>query len=260
MAKRWTKEEEKKNRQELTLLYVMQNKTIAEIALILNLSESSVFCRLKRLNITSTPHKKTRYRNQRDDVVLPAHSAELAEFFGIMLGDGHVSHYQVVVTLGTKEFPYVLYVQDLMQRLFGVPAKISLKRRGHRDVYIGSTKITKWLKAEGLVSNKVLAQVDAPKWLLSKPAYARAFVRGFFDTDGSVYKLKFGRQISFTNHSAPLLLTLQGILKKLGYCVSEISSYRCYITKRADVERFFREIAPANPKHSSRYEKFCVGM
>ena len=127
-------------------------------------------------------------------------------------------------------------------------------------MYIGSTKITKWLKAEGLVSNKVLAQVDAPKWLLSKPAYARAFVRGFFDTDGSVYKLKFGRQISFTNHSAPLLLTLQGILKKLGYCVSEISSYRCYITKRADVERFFREIAPANPKHSSRYEKFCVGM
>ncbi len=173
-----------------------------------------------------------------------------------MLGDGHISHYQTSVTLGTKELAYVRYVQKLMQKLFKVPATISTKKTGYRDVYIGSTLITKWLKKQGLVSNKVAAQVGVPAWIMSKKAYMRAFARGFFDTDGSVYALRFGIQISLTNKSAPLLLALQDILRRLGYKVSETSAYRVYITQRKDVARFFKEVAPANTKHRRRYETF----
>ena len=256
MARRWTKLEEKFYRNQLKQLYIVENKTIGQIAVRLNIAEASVFDRLQRLNIKTIPEKKLKYRNQRNDVLLPKRSAKLAEFLGIMLGDGHVSHFQTIVTLGTKELAYVRYVQTLMRHLFKVKATISTKNSGYRDVYIGSTLITKWLKEQGLVSNKVAAQVGVPEWIMSDIAYMRAFARGFFDTDGSVYNLRFGVQISITNHSAPLLLALQDMLRKLGYKVSEASAYRIYITKRADVERFFKDVAPANLKHRRRFDKF----
>lgn len=256
MAKRWTKQEERFYKKQLQQLYILENKTISEIAIRLKISGASVFNRLRRLNIKTIPEKKIKYRNRRNDIKLPKRSVQLAEFLGIMLGDGHVAHYQTFVTLGTKELAYVRYVQTLMQNLFKVRATISLKKSGHREIYIGSTLITKWLKKHGLVSNKVKAQVGVPEWILSKKKYMRSFVRGFFDTDGSVYNLRFGIQISITNRSAPLLTALQYMLRKLGYKVSETSAYRIYITKRTDVERFFKDVAPANLKHRRRFDIF----
>lgn len=256
MASRWTTEEEKRFHSQLYRLYVVENKSIRETALILHIAESSVFDRMQRLHIPSTPQRKTHYLNKRNDVTLPKQSMALAEFLGIMLGDGHVAHFQTFVTLGSKELAYVQYVQKLMTTLFGVQAKVTRKKTGYRDVYIGSTVITKWLKAQGLVSNKVASQVEVPDWIMTDMKYMRAFVRGFFDTDGSIYSLRFGVQISITNKSAPLLTALQDMLRRLGYQVSEASAYRIYITKRSEVERFFTDIAPANTKHRRRFKKF----
>lgn len=84
----------------------------------------------------------------------------------------------------------------------------------------------------------------------------QSFVRGFFDTDGSVYKLKYGIQISFTNYSKPLLESLQSVLIKLGYNPSRISVNKVYLTQVKDVERFFREICPKNQKHLRRFIEF----
>ncbi len=257
MARRWTKEEERKYKKELINLYVVQNKSIGEIAPLLGLEESSVFDRMQRLGIKTSKQLKTKYLNKRTDVVIPRRSPKLAEFFGAMFGDGHVSRYQTMVTLGTKELEYVKYVQSMMQGLFEVSATICVKKSGYRDVYIGSTQITSWLLNQGLVHNKVAAQVDVPPWIYTRRTYMQSFIRGFFDTDGSVYSLRFGVQISLTNRSAPLLTTLQDMLRKLGYRVSEASAYRIYITKREDVERFFNEIAPANAKHRRRFDKFA---
>ncbi len=79
------------------------------------------------------------------------------------------------------------------------------------------------------------------------------FARGFFDTDGSIYKLRFGIQLNFTNHSKPLRISLQKLLRLLGYRVSEISGPRFYITRISDIERFFAEVQSRNEKHLSRY-------
>lgn len=256
MARRWTKEEERFYRNQLRGLYIIKNKSIGEIAIQLGIAQATVFDRLQRLDIKTIPEKKLKHRNRRNDIRLPEQSVQLAEFLGIMLGDGHISHFQTIVTLGTKELAYVQYVQALMQELFKVKATISIKKSGYRDVYIGSTLITKWLKEQGLVQNKVAAQVGVPEWIMSDEKYMKAFARGFFDTDGSVYNLRFGIQISFTNRSAPLLVALQDMLRKLGYKVSKTSAYRVYITKREDVRRFFRDVAPANKKHRRRFDKF----
>ncbi len=257
MTRKWNKQEEEKYRLELIDLYVTQNKTINEVAKILKIRPQSVFIRLKRLNIKTCPERKKNYQNRRNDVIIPkSYSPELAEFFGIMFGDGSLSHFQTMVTLGIKEMSYAKYVADLMEKIFGVIATISIRKGGYKDVYIGSVELTSWLQREGLVFNKVKSQVDVPVWIFSRKIYMERFLRGFFDTDGSVYKIRFGIQIAFINFSVPLLCSLHKMLKKLSYRPSEASSHKIYITKRPEVVRFFREINPANEKHRQRFENF----
>ena len=212
-----------------------------------------------RLGIPSAPEKKATYiAKRRTDITIPRkRSPQLAEFFGIMLGDGKLSHYQAVVNLGTKEFEYAEYICDVMRDLFGVRPKIAVrKRNSFKDVYIGSLDLTEWLQKEGLVFNKVLSQVDVPAWIFTKREYIIRFLRGFFDTDGSVYRLRFGIQISLTNKSAPLLASLQKMLRMLGYHPSDMSLYRVYVTRREEVARFFQEVNPANHKHQQRFQNF----
>lgn len=220
-------------------------------------SFQTVYKRLERLGIPTCREEKPRANNARTDIVLPQqYSEELAEFIGILLGDGNVTHYQVCVTLGTKEINYASYVQNRMQKVFGgMPKNIQLKN-GYRVVYMGSTQATKYLFKMGLVKNKVRQQVEVPDWIFQEPGFIKAFIRGFFDTDGSVYALRAGIQISLTNCSVPILDALQKMLLALDYSPSGKSCNKIYLTKKADIERFFREIAPANGKHLARYDTF----
>src|SRR3989338_468152 len=256
MARRWTTEEDNFYRNQLLELYVKQNLTIAQVGAILGIKEKTVFDRLERLAIPTNRKEKPGFNNQRKDIVLPEKSEKLAEFFGMMLGDGNLTKYQATVCLGSKEYDYVLYVQRLMSDLFKVSAHISTNKAGYHTVYIGSTQVTDWMREQGFVPNKVAAQVGVPTWIMEKKEYMRGFVRGFFDTDGSVYKLRFGIQISITNCSMPLLVALQSMFRALDYRVSEISAYRIYVTRKKDVLRFFSDIAPQNIKHIARFDKF----
>ncbi|MBX4210542.1 hypothetical protein KW783_01055 [Candidatus Parcubacteria bacterium] len=258
MANRWTVTEESAHREILQKLYIEQNLSLSEISKKLSISQSTLFDRLNRLSIKTTPHLKTKYQNRRSDITIPEYSDELAEFIGIMLGDGHISHFQTIVTLGTKEKKYVEYVAKLFEKLFGVKAKITRRKnifqqKKYYDVYVGSVSITKWLNKMGMVQNKVKSQVDVPEWIFSDQNYVKSFIRGFFDTDGSIYKLRHGIQLSFSNRSAPLLNALQKALMKLEFSPSKVSFYKVYLTKIADVKRFFEEIKPKNPKHTKRF-------
>ncbi|MBI2278547.1 MAG: hypothetical protein HYU81_00570 [Candidatus Brennerbacteria bacterium] len=257
MPRRWTTEEEEKYRSELVDLYVAQNKSLRQTATILDIKEQTVFRRLARLGIPTMPHRKLHYLNRRNDIKIPGiYSKDLAEFFGIMLGDGHISHFQISVHLGTKEAEYAEYVRALITKLFHAPAKIAVRSSKYRDIYLGSTAATAWLLQKGLVGNKVKAQVCVPRWIFLRNTFLKGLVRGFFDTDGSVYKLKFGIQIAFTNYSIPLLEDLQKALAQLQYTPSDISGPRFYLTKRSEVKRFFSEIGPKNPKHRKRFYQF----
>lgn len=266
MAKRWTKEEEVGFRKELDYLYIQKNLSIREISIHLRISQSAVFVRLNRLGIATAPEKKKHYLNKRTDINIPQrHTVELAEMFGILLGDGHISKFQVVVSLGSKEQAYAVYVQELLQVVFGGKPKIGIrkedyKKQKYRDVYLGSVELVSWIRKQGLVSNKVQSQVGVPSWIMLEKRFMKAFIRGFFDTDGSVYRLRFGLQISLTNRSMPILKALQSMLWALEYSPSQISAHKVYLTKKEDVERFFREITPKNLKHVSRFNMFYASV
>lgn len=248
----WTAQEKQKKFLELQCFYVKEGKTIRQVGKILGIHEQTVFRRLKYFNIPSNPAFK-----KRQDVIIPhRYTSELAEFFGIMLGDGKLSPNQVLVTLGKKEVEYIYYVVGLIEKIFQARPKICITKTGNRIIYLGSVDLTRWLVGEGLVYNKVAAQVDVPAWIFEKKEFMKRFTGGFFDTDGSVYKLRWGMQISFTNRSLPLLHSIRKMLVYLGYSTSNVSGYALYITKKKDVSKFFGEIKPKNLKHRLRFHSF----
>jgi len=60
----------------------------------------------------------------------PRHSLQLAEFIGIMLGDGGVTNYQLNITLNSEtDKEYIVYVKSLLERLFCVQAPIMLRKK-----------------------------------------------------------------------------------------------------------------------------------
>lgn len=258
MAKRWTIAEEKAKRAELRKLYVEDNKTIGEIAVVLGIDQTTVYDRLKRLGIPSSPCRKVRYCNRRSDITIPVdHSEAIAEFIGVLLGDGHITPTQVVVTLGTKD-RYVEYVVALIRQIFKIEPRVMIRPRGAEIVvYFGSTAAVRWLLKMGLQSNKVKFQVDVPGWIFGKAKYMRAALRGLIDTDGSVYRLKNGGvQMSFTNRSEPLLQSARWMFHELKFHPSRISGPRFYLTKRKDLDRFFHEVGFGNQKHTERFKQF----
>ncbi len=256
MPRRWNILEEKEKFKELKRLYVVNNKTIGEIAELLSLGESTIYQRLLRLGITPVPSKKSRYRNRNISINIPKrYSVDLAEFIGILLGDGHITPTQVTVTLGTKD-EFIDYVAQLMKKLFGDTPKIITTNDNGKVVYIGSTVLVRWLLAMGLVFNKVKHQVGIPRWCLSRRSYMKRVIRGLIDTDGSVYRLRDGVQISFCNRSRPLLESARSILLNLGYSPSKISGYNIYLTRRGDLIKYFNEVGFSNRKHQKRFLEF----
>src|SRR3989344_1819073 len=259
MPQRWTDEVKNAYLTLLSRLYVVENKSIGQIGVLLDWPEQTVYSRLKKVGITLTPERKSGYltTTERKDITIPIRkTGDLAEFFGVMLGDGHLSHYQVTVTLGTKEMAYAEYVVTLMATLFGPRPKIAICHDGHKTVYIGSVELSRWLQKNGLVFNKVRAQVDVPAWIFKSRNFMQRFLRGFFDTDGSWYRLRWGSQIAFNNKSQPLLNSTRGMLLSLGYSASRAAGYKVYLTKKEDIARFFKEVGPRNIKHRLRFENF----
>lgn len=255
MARKWTKDEEETIHKELENLYVRDNKTIGEIAKILNIGQSTVYDRLLRLNIKPKRSQKIGFNNKRTDVFIPQeHSEELSEFIGIMLGDGHITNTQVTVTLGNKEDEYVRYVVRIIKKVFKIAPKTITQRKKYKVIYFGSVDAVRWLISMGFVFNKVKKQVSVPSWIFTERSFMENFLKGFFDTDGSVYKLKFGLQLSFTNRSLNLLMGIRKGLAILGYSPSKISGFHIYLTKNKDIRNFFDKIQPANKKHLKRYK------
>lgn len=256
MPARWSKEIELEKFKELHDLYVIQNKPIGQIGEILNLAESTVYDRLLRLDIKPDRSRKKGFNCTSPATIPCIHTRSLAEFFGIMLGDGHLTSSQVAVTLGNKELDYVNYVSRLITKLFNVIPKIHIRPRGYYVVYFGSVKVVKWLQSNGLVFNKVKEQVKAPGWISKKIFLREGFLKGFFDTDGSVYRLRFGVQLAFTNRSLPLLGDIYSSLSLLNYHPSKISRSQIYVTRKKCVLKFLKRISPANIKHRQRFKEF----
>jgi len=205
------------------------------------------------------------------DIREPKKSEALAEFFGILLGDGGISLRQVIISLDSQDDrEYVPFVAELSHKLFGV-APSRLKRSMYRltTVVISRTSLVTYLKKNGLkVGNKVRQQVGVPSWILKDARFARAVVRGLMDTDGCIFnechrikkKLYCYPRISFVNHSKPLRDAVYQTLRKNNFTPAIRNDRAVTLEKREDIVGYFKAIGTHNPKHRRRFNEFTGGV
>jgi hypothetical protein len=205
----------------------------------------------------------------------PLFDERLAELVGILLGDGNIYSYRnvkngkVISTHSIRicgdsrnDHEYVTeHVSNLLQNLFEIKTRLyKSKKRNAVYVIADGIELVKFFNSFGLKpGNKIKNNLTIPEWIWQDPVFLKSCIRGLFDTDGSIYELKPHWpgliQISFRNYNKLLLKDVERALKQLGFITSKIHDKKICITKQNEVDKFFKEIKPNNPKHVKKYEK-----
>jgi hypothetical protein len=194
----------------------------------------------------------------------PKFSEELAEFAGIILGDGNISDRQVKITLNSEDDKeYGKFIIDLIKSLFNVPIGIYSKKNAlANDYVISRTELVKFCISKiGLKKgNKTKQKVDIPDWIKRNKKYSLACLRGLIDTDGCVFNHKYKvknkwylyKKIAFTTSSEPLRASVFNILKDFDLNPRLAGDRDVRIDCRKDVHKYFKIVKSHNQKHLNK--------
>ncbi|MBP9727771.1 MAG: LAGLIDADG family homing endonuclease [Candidatus Moranbacteria bacterium] len=197
----------------------------------------------------------------------PEFSQELAEFVGIMLGDGGMSDHQFTVTLNrVTDRGYFRFVEMLIKELFDVSVTFYMHKKSlAKRAVVSRVALVRYLVGVvGLhVGSKVRQQVDIPSWIKENRQYSISCLRGLIDTDGCIilhqYLSKGKRycykKIGFTSRSYPLLQSASAILLILGIKHRIMkNNWDIRIEAQEEVKKYFQVVGTHNPKHLKRYK------
>ncbi len=206
----------------------------------------------------------------RKKILKPPDTAELAEFFGIVLGDGGInSDYQVVISLHKKnDKEYAYFVSNLINKLFGIkPALYSYhgeRVKNVTGVTISSKSVVEFLLSKGLKKgSKVRQQVGVPAWIRGNFEFSKSCLRGLVDTDGGLYYHRhrsngcrcFNIGLQFTSSSSPILNFTDETFKKLGFN-SRVYKNHVNLYREPEIRRYAEKIKFSNTYHSKRLNNF----
>lgn len=220
---------------------------------------------MENSNVLKYPKK-----SHRKPVNLPKESIELAEFFGIMIGDGGINNpWQTTISLNSiKDLNYSNYISKLVSKLFGIES-IARKRKNSNTLILSlaSTTIVNYLVGRGLPrGNKLKAGLKIPHWILQEKEYRKKCLRGLIDTDGCLFihlhKSSTGKTyrnigLSFVSYSPELISQVMDILTE--YDMSPRVSKRgkdVYLYKARDVQKYLQTIGTSNDRIEKVYNKW----
>lgn len=195
---------------------------------------------------------KLSYRDGPAGVRLPTEtSPELAEFIGIIAGDGYVARYggqnnnRVSIAGHLRDDHQYLagYVNKLIKQLFGMEFGLHFKKNT-LSIYLEkrSQGISQFLTAIGY--RKIHCIMKIPAWIWANEKYSIAFIRGFFDTDGALCLKK--------NHGKYKFYPVIDITSKDGNSVQLISNW----ATRNDIPNCFLDDSRVDKRTNKRYTKF----
>lgn len=209
------------------------------------------------------------------DIKIPNKNEDLAELWGILLGDGHIErtkayklgvYHITVVGHSYLDKDYLLkYVKPLIEKLFQIKVRVySSKTANALTIIADGRRIVDFFEKEGFkAGDKIRNQSTIPDWIKENPKFLAACLRGLHDTDGSFYKLtnQNSFQIGFTNHDNTLLKDAQKGLLSLGIGVSKIIDNRKYvITRKSEIAKFYKLVGFHNSKHINKIRVFMQNL
>lgn len=206
---------------------------------------------------------------------IPRKNKILAEFIGILLGDGSIFSFRAhknrklisvheITVCGNleKEADYIKnFILPMMEELFGVTPRIKLHNKNNEIfVVVSSIQLVRFLSDMGLKpGNKIRNKSDIPDWIKEKKSFLMACIGGLIDTDGSVFRMSKRDnliRIDFRNSNEKLLKTVRESLIKLNYHPSKIICNKTvFLSRQEEIKRYITEIGFHNSKHLKRLER-----
>ena len=209
------------------------------------------------------------------NIKFPEKDERLAELIGAILGDGNISYhkgykigvYQVNIT-GHKELDkdyHLNYLSNIFRELFNIKTiELLAKKNNGRHLVATSRKLVEFLIKDGLkAGNKIKNKTTIPLWIWEKDSYLKACLRGLIDTDGSIFRMSNKDpnllRISFTNYNLTLINDARKAFTMLGLSPSKIiKNKQFFLSRKADISKYLKEIGFSNKKHTERLEKFIA--
>lgn len=199
----------------------------------------------------------------RNIVLYPANSALLAEFVGIVLGDGGITKQQVTVTLNAKtEAAYSRFIRNAILNLFGLSGTVRARSDNSLRILITGSNLVDFLLRKGLkIGDKITQQVCVPKWIMKDNEFMKACLRGLIDTDGGIYFHKHITKgikyrhigLCFTSYSRPLLSFVHNTLVSFNIPAKINGNGRVYIYGREYIKKYFNIVGSHNSHHIKRF-------
>jgi hypothetical protein len=186
----------------------------------------------------------------------------LAEFTGILLGDGHLgpANYEISVTGDrlTDSWYVTKYVSPLIESLFGIkPSIYEQKRPAAIRCRFYSHQVFQFLvKMIGLQAGRKRynKNVMIPLVFFNNSKLLKACLRGLFDTDGEFYRHHVhSATVEVCNYNVSLLNSVQNAFESFGFRVSR-NQRGVELYRQDRIHQFFEEVGSHNPKHFVKYE------
>ncbi|MDP2925464.1 MAG: LAGLIDADG family homing endonuclease [Nanoarchaeota archaeon] len=222
-------------------------------------------CRKGALMAIKTHRRKKSKFFVAKKINIPHCSKHLAEFIGILLGDGAITGRQIVITLNRfDDKNFAEYVKNLIKNLFFINPTES-KRESVLSIIISRTKLVQFLTKDWFkIGSKVKQQIDIPKWIKENDLYAKACIRGLLDTDGCFYvdkhkykdKIYYNCGLNFSNRSLPILLFFKNNLEKLGFHPTQNTKFSISLRKEKEILNYFKIVGSSNPKHKNKFKTY----
>lgn len=194
----------------------------------------------------------------------PKKSEKLAEFVGIMIGDGGITKGQVSIYLNPiTDNTYIVFVTKLIKRLFGIMPSFYKNNETEARIVVSRTCLVSFCKSIGLkIGNKLKQNLDIPDWVKDKKCFKNACMRGLMDTDGCFFnechkinkKIYCYPRLAFSSNSEQLRSSVVELLKELNFSPKVRCKRNVQLESREDIIRYFNLIGTSNPKHRRKFE------
>jgi len=196
---------------------------------------------------------------------------DLAEVAGAFAGDGSLyangSGYLFEIRGPKNELPYYEILKPKFEKILKIELKIV--KRSYNGGYVIGLRSGKRIvydifhKKLGFPVGSKSRIVKVPKIIFSNEKLWIYYLRGVFDTDGSIYLRKAGRKmrqiqpvVDICSLSVKHLKQINFMLKGLGFS-SWMEKTKVRMAGKSTLERFFKTIKPNNNKHHLRYRRFA---
>ena len=191
----------------------------------------------------------------------------LAEFVGIVLGDGSIcTDYHVRIYFNAKtDSLYIDFVRNLVFQLFAIDSTIALRPKNALELVISSRGLVRFLLELGLIKgNKIRHEIDIPSWIFEKIEYVKACLRGLMDTDGGLYfhthttnGIKYRNMVlCFTSRSKPLLDSVERMFFSIGIKAKNNAIERVFVYNKSDIEKYMDIIGSHSANFIKRFKSY----